>query len=335
MEPLSHLAQVLRWTKASSPTCLRRCYEFKLRGCLADLCGLFANGNDLWSAFNLLEEQKQTAFLTSPAVAAFLTGGMPSQSASVIPALAQLLLADIQMSDNGLSSRGMSYADKTLSIGTVIKAVDHQSCQDLTGIDFDLRSSGNLNESQLMRVMAGIREASGLLQGAAPLAAMLIREYVEVLVLRRSEDPKFLSSSFSRKIGLVLLTNPNLENVDQYVLADALLHEAIHSILYVYEFVLGDFIVNPQSAPDRVTSPWTGAELPLRSYIHACIVWYGLYWFWHCVHDSGMGERARKFRDRSRRGFLARPVTRGLKNGLPALSREIVNVLGTIESVMC
>jgi hypothetical protein len=130
-----------------------------------------------------------------------------------------------------------------------------------------------------------------ILRQGCPNAHRLFRGAVKVVTLLRdpSGASSFGSSSWSRYIGKLALSNVHNEGFDPLRIAQALVHEAVHSALYVIErrepFIVS---LNDQSYDRKVCSPWTKRELPLASYLHACFVWYGLWCFWHRAIESGV-----------------------------------------------
>jgi hypothetical protein len=63
--------------------------------------------------------------------------------------------------------------------------------------------------------------------------------------------------------------------------------------------------------PDaRARSLWTGTPLPLRSYLQACFVWYGLLHFWAAAVKAGTFDprRVRSRIEQATIGFLRAPV---------------------------
>ena len=65
------------------------------------------------------------------------------------------------------------------------------------------------------------------------------------------------------------------------MIADAIVHEAIHALLYMQEqkkpWVHDPDLYGPAV---RTLSPWSGNPLPLRPFMQAAFVWYGLLQFW-------------------------------------------------------
>ncbi len=103
--------------------------------------------------------------------------------------------------------------------------------------------------------------------------------FTRVIVLRREDQRPdvFRSSSTNGCIGRTLLVNPHLEAADTKALVEALVHEAIHAALYMAE--LSSPLILDKAACEEVrpVSPWTGNPLTVHSYLHACLVWYGLW----------------------------------------------------------
>ncbi len=140
---------------------------------------------------------------------------------------------------------------------------------------------------------AEIKEASDALQdsftriGSVKPAAQIITGFAKVIVLRKDTPAGSHSSSSMRNYpGRVMLRNP--EAADAGALASSMIHESIHHFLYTVEFG-GEFVALESGA--RVTSPWSGRELALHSYLHACFVWYGLARFWHKQLTMSVFER--------------------------------------------
>jgi len=107
-------------------------------------------------------------------------------------------------------------------------------------------------------------------------ASELITRFVKVIVLRKHTSEGHSSSSMRTYPGRVLLRNP--QAADSSRLASSLIHEAIHHTLYVVEYS-GEFVMRGFQG-ETIRSPWTGNNIPVHSYLHACFVWYGLASFW-------------------------------------------------------
>ena len=109
--------------------------------------------------------------------------------------------------------------------------------------------------------------------------AQLIRDFVKVLVPHKVQHGHGSTSQTSVP-GRVLIRGAETSSLAWLI--SSLVHEAIHQLLYVLEFA-GSFIVTDverKSLVVRVNSLWTGRELAMHSFFHACFVWYGLANFW-------------------------------------------------------
>ncbi|HET9769205.1 MAG TPA: HEXXH motif-containing putative peptide modification protein, partial [Thermoanaerobaculia bacterium] len=134
------------------------------------------------------------------------------------------------------------------------------------------------------------------------------------LVLRPdpSAPDKAWSGSWSTMIGKAVLANQHLPSSSPAALADAILHESIHSFLYRLERSAAIFALPPP--PElSVRSPWTGAELASSSFSHACLVWFGLWSFWRRALAGGSSAVAegRPLLARAASGFLGPPLVAG------------------------
>lgn len=128
-----------------------------------------------------------------------------------------------------------------------------------------------------------------------------------------TEIPNSFSSGTSAQfVGRSVLSNPHLETVTDEIIAEALVHETIHGLLYMQEvqepWVYSNDVYGSKL---RTRSSWTGNPLPIRPFLQAAFVWYGLINFW------GHALKFNKF-DRSEignrlsiavRGFLGKSLT--------------------------
>jgi len=118
-------------------------------------------------------------------------------------------------------------------------------------------------------------------------AAQLFQNFVAVIVPRKNplRPRNSGSSSTPSHVGRLLLRNGHLMDCARQ--AESLVHEAIHSILDVLE-TSEPFADHPEQPCDNipVRSPWSNNEIPLRIYVHACYVWYGLVKFWKAARQT-------------------------------------------------
>jgi HEXXH motif-containing protein len=133
-------------------------------------------------------------------------------------------------------------------------------------------------------IVRKLSEATDCLYRTNRVAWNCLRSTVQVIGVARSADERLtMTGSCSNRshIGKLGLINLHLIKYSQAMLLSALVHESIHSLIYKLE-LLHDLYTDHQLAKTaRLTSPWSGRDLPLHSYVHACFVWYGLWHFWN------------------------------------------------------
>lgn len=123
-------------------------------------------------------------------------------------------------------------------------------------------------------------------------------------------DPRFgiMSSSTGDYNFRVLLRNAHSESVDIAVMAEWLIHEAIHFVLNCYE--IEQAFVQPQYRKKQrtrfVLSRWTQRQIEFHSYLHACFVWFGLAGFAQLFlsHPKLNEHTLKRLQYTSTRGFL-------------------------------
>jgi hypothetical protein len=105
------------------------------------------------------------------------------------------------------------------------------------------------------------------------------------IVLIFQKDPvdptHFSSGSTGQYVGRSFFTNPHLPMADTISCSEGIVHEGIHGLLYMQER-LKPWVSWPEllESTPLIKSPWTGTILPVRQYMQACFVWYGLLHFW-------------------------------------------------------
>jgi hypothetical protein len=90
----------------------------------------------------------------------------------------------------------------------------------------------------------------------------------------------YTSCSTPGAIGRATLNNPFGPRVAQAMLISSLVREAILTYLYIDE-QRQPLVTDWRLATNTVvTSPWTGGEVSVPSYLHTCYVWHGLANLW-------------------------------------------------------
>lgn len=164
-----------------------------------------------------------------------------------------------------------------------------------------------------------------------------VNTFNKVLICQRDPAaPKLFSSgSTGQYVGRSFVTNPHLDSVDEVELAEALVHEGIHALLYMQERCKA-WIHDPDA--DRpvplVDSPWSGTRLSVRSYLQACFVWYGLTHFWAKALTCSVFDaaRARQRLSVAVFGFLGESVVDRLQPYRMGISVDLMDAIVEMQS---
>lgn len=154
-------------------------------------------------------------------------------------------------------------------------------------------------------VVAKIQAAYDSVRSVCPIASIFFNKNVKSIVVRRNNDVKaFQSASRNAYIGEVVLLNPQSEFVDTAYMAESLVHESIHALMWRAE-VLSHFLTLSDQGEVICVSPWTGQKIFYYTLLQAVFVWYGVYHFWleaskATVFDS---YRVEKLKERAASGF--------------------------------
>jgi HEXXH motif-containing protein len=185
---------------------------------------------------------------------------------------------------------------------------------DLSGADREPPPPrASLEGGELQLVHQRLADAASGIRLTAQDVTDFVCGFNTVLILQ--PDPEvptsFSSGSNGRYIGRSFLANPQASGVGPAILADAIVHEGIHGLLYMQEYHRAWIYDSRGLTRDaRVKSPWSGRPLPLPPFLQACFVWYGLLHFWALALEAGAFEREEVHRHlgRALRGFLGAPL---------------------------
>lgn len=128
---------------------------------------------------------------------------------------------------------------------------------------------------------------------------------VQVISIVRAPQSLTGTQSFSNKpvIGRMGLANADSNRWTVSKIADAIVHEAIHALIYKIELTHCLYVDDSiESEAFTAVSPWSGRKLPLHSFVHACFVWFGLWNFWGLA--SPEEADAAELRSKAAHGFL-------------------------------
>jgi hypothetical protein len=182
------------------------------------------------------------------------------------------------------------------------------------------------------------RRLDGAVAGLSAIdasAASYLILFTKVIVARKTVAPLvYASSSTNAHIGRTVVVNPQREGIDAPILVDTLIHEAIHSMLYIWE-LRRPFIADPTAGDGAVCSPWTGVTIPLHSYLHACWVWYGLWRLWERAADTGVFKEANgELGNRAEQGFLLGPLHEPLRAYRAAIAPEVLAAIELMQDAV-
>jgi hypothetical protein len=210
-------------------------------------------------------------------------------------------------------------------------------------IDFGSPNSANAQESDDKREYlpyseeekAVVREkldaAFNRIERVSEAAAYLIKQHVKVVIPLKAAEGGYGSTSQPHFPGRVLLRGVDICPLAS--LATNLVHESIHQVMYILEWGGPFFIEDPDARAARVRSGWTGRDLPLHSFIHACFVWYGLSNFWTrpAASEVFQAADAEKQLSRSMAGFRNQNPADQLTPYAGMLRYDVVKTAATLR----
>jgi hypothetical protein len=136
------------------------------------------------------------------------------------------------------------------------------------------------------------------------VAGLTVNASVQVITLACAPNFSAVTGNMSLRsmIGRVGMLNLHSDKWTVCKTSDALVHEAIHSLIYKLELFCDLYTDEVGAQRIEAVSPWTGKTLFLHSFVHACFVWFGLYKFW--ILADAQDPAVRKYIERACRGFL-------------------------------
>jgi hypothetical protein len=303
-------------------------------------------------ALDMLPRERRRAFLRAPQIASRILARKEGAGLECGP-IARGLLAELAaagMVDELEESVWTALGDRLLDAHAAAAwrqpaagvldthiVVDKAGPMDFTsGGQHDLAS---YQAAEAAGVERKVLQAAQSVAAAAPNAWRFVSDCVDVIALRKTAGPAsgYSSSSFRFNARLMLIVNAHLEQIDSAYVGEHMVHEAVHSLLFMYEESERPFVTRGSEVEwTRLRSPWSGKELFLSSYVHACITWYALYWFWGAAAPAGIWpkEECDRLKERARRGFDSLPVSRGLAAVRAHLSPAACAMLDEAETQM-
>ncbi len=185
-------------------------------------------------------------------------------------------------------------------------------------------------------VYSKINAAYSTVEKCHPIAAAFITRYAKAVIVRKGNTSKgtFQSASRNAFIGQIVLLNAHELHVDTEYIAESLIHESIHSLLWRAE-ILQHFLLDPKIPMGTVRSSWSGEEIYYYTLLQACFVWAGIYWFWRemmAANATFSMPRMVELSERARRGFLTSQYRQSLAKGRANLQPHVWEVFLQIQS---
>ena len=170
--------------------------------------------------------------------------------------------------------------------------------------------------------------------------ATLIEQMTKMIIVKRQTTKeevatKFWSATHSHFIGKILLVNTE-EGSDEDII-DGLVHEAIHSLLYIIEELHPWMPAEKVSEAigNEICSPWTNNLLPLRAFLHALFVWYGLFNLWRFALENQLyrAEDAQQRMEKIKQGYAQVNIRRDIIEKFEVdLQAELVTTIDRMQA---
>ncbi|MGJ5204470.1 aKG-HExxH-type peptide beta-hydroxylase [Bradyrhizobium sp. HKCCYLR20261] len=244
------------------------------------------------------------------------------------------------LGDRGYSPTGSCIWPQVEGMPVTDYGSPHAVSVDLSGQDRpDPPSRPAFSEVEIDRLHQLLqRSRSALERTEAGLPRFVTRFNIALILQKDPESPtSFSSGSNGYYIGRTFLANPHLPEIDEAHIADALVHEGIHALLYMQEYEQPWFL-DPaaKGSLPRITSPWSGSRLPFPSFLQACFVWYGLLHFWSLAMQSGAFEPgvAIKRIQLCLRGFCRQPLLDSIAGYSSVVDADVQRAIETMQNVV-
>jgi hypothetical protein len=202
----------------------------------------------------------------------------------------------------------------------------------------DVSDETTHSPEEVRHLGARLNEAVMGMGAVSPSARHVLSVATKVIAMRKDarHPTRFDSASWGVHVGKIELTNAHLELVTISMLADGLVHEAIHALLDMLE-VMDPFYVDAQAALKfSMISPWSGRSLQAPVYLHACFVWFGLWCFWCLAREADvfLGRDVERLLARTAAGFRSGLVLSRLSPIRRYLAPEVVHAIESVEATV-
>jgi hypothetical protein len=193
---------------------------------------------------------------------------------------------------------------------------------------------------EVLAVHAGVEAAFAGLAVVSPAVVAFVVRATCVLILQPNADAphQVASGTNGAYVGRSFVTNPQLPDATPACLAESVVHEAIHGLLYRDALGRPWVVGEPADETPRLSSPWTGRPLPVRAYLEAACVWFGLVHLWalasraegHVLPAGVVRQRLL----RAVRGFGEGSLVDRARPWWPAIRPDVLNTVDTLQERM-
>ncbi len=300
--------------------------------------------SNLWlQQWHNLPPPAQARLTCAPEVFALLNGAGYGRRGYDLRLMAGWIRAELAAHSNTLQNTGWTALGdiengetrgRFSSIGPLI---DWQSPAAVLPLNEIPGNAVHASKEQGLTIEANIETGLLLLAATAPIWGEAVHNFVAVVAARNDTQCHSVRSSSTRlAIGRIVVHNAHFAEVTPALLAEAILHETVHTLLDLAEIACP--LVEKGAHSIMTASPWTGKPLDLNTFVHACFVWRSLFELWVRLLAQGSvpPERAISRMATCARGFLETPspVDR-LKSGVSSLVRDhIASLTATVTEAL-
>lgn len=212
----------------------------------------------------------------------------------------------------------------------------HALAVDLTGeLEINTAPRPALTDTEIAGIFTRVEAAMARLDDLTPTLPRFVAASTSVLVLQPDPASAAVASGTNgRYVGRSFIANPQSPDATLDCFAEAIVHEAIHGFLF--REALRRPWVNGEAAMEvkRIPSPWTGRPLPVRSYLEAACVWYGLVHLWSlALQGGGFDTEAVKTRlIRSVDGFNRGSLIERVRPFRNEIRPDVLTTVDTLQS---
>jgi HEXXH motif-containing protein len=192
---------------------------------------------------------------------------------------------DAEIEDGGGARPSVSWFQGESFRAPMLGSIVLDACRPFTKTDYPPPMGEVINHTpkELEFIKWRLQQSMEQISRISSTARSAVEALLQVITVVRAPKLTKGTQSFSNKpaIGRMGLANSHSDEWSVSKIADAIVHEAIHALIYKLELTNSLYVDDTmESEPVTAVSPWSGRTLRLHSFLHACFVWFGLWNFW-------------------------------------------------------